>query len=254
MIPNLPKLVPAFALVMGVVGMGSGLLARQSCAKDKLDSPALSISDDKPRGVREKEVTAALAQSYKSYVELPRTFWEPGISIEVTAVVSPVPLGAADIAHRKGNWDRMVPVTAKNRRYQVLLKVFRDDTKKEVWRGSHSIDPEPLARLSRSLVPDGKTVYTHFDPDAVLPLQIPAGSLPAGTYRVHLSFLDSDGVEKEFQNAGPLATAPQPGSPGLPPGFEEVRVGQPRRRRRHNAHKNHRNRQPRPASVPQRES
>lgn len=204
------RFAATLALLFVATGLTTGVLVRQKAAPEQSSNTATSAAETPKDGLRaaQNAVTAALERSYKSYVELQRTFWGPDEVIPVKAVVSPVPLEDKGITQRKGNWDKMAAATRKDRRYQILVKVFKDGTK-EVWRSSQPLDPEPLARLSRSLVSDGKTVHTLFDPDSTIGLQIPAGSFPAGTYRVHLFFLDLDGVEHAFRNAGTLETARQ---------------------------------------------
>src|SRR5215469_12645891 len=53
-------------------------------------------------------VTASLKGSYRAYLELPRTYWDPSEPIRARAIVWP--LSGADWAagRLKGNWQRML--------------------------------------------------------------------------------------------------------------------------------------------------
>src|SRR5690242_13476346 len=98
---------------------------------------------DEPRGRQNDSellaaVTASLKGSYRAYLEIPRTYWDPGEAIRTRTVVWP--LSGADWAagRLKGNWERMLTALAKFPKkevaYAVLVAVYDADGKNVVWR------------------------------------------------------------------------------------------------------------------------
>jgi RNA polymerase sigma factor (sigma-70 family) len=191
------KLLTGFLLAMALVGAGASLVWPAAS-----DQPRGDLPNDQTKAETEKAVTEALERSHKNYVEVEGFFWDPNEAIRMTAVVSPVPREATQQTEWKGYWAKMAAVTGsanRDRRYQVQVTVYKDRTAEVAWTGRQPLDPEPLARLSRSLIPDGQTLYTYYDPDATLEFRLPAGTLPGDTYRIVLSFLDPENVEHRFR-------------------------------------------------------
>ena len=153
-----------------------------------------------------------IERSSKSHVELGRLFWDPDQDVPFKAVVSPVP---GDYAPEmlKGNWVKMSDALTKagygiDRRYAVRVTVREQGVTTAAWEDRAAIDPDPLVRATRELVPD-KTFRSRLDVDAVFSFRIPARRLRAGrAYDVTLDFLDPHGKPHPF----PSGSTPETGS------------------------------------------
>jgi len=173
-------------------------------------------------------VNSSLEQSVRSYLEIGRTHWDPGETIRGRAVVSPI--GAVDVAagRLKGNWEKMAAALAalakKDAAYSVVIAIYDDAGKKPIWTAQQPIDPEPLAKASRELVPDD-TIFTHIDPPATARFKIPGDRLKPGTkYRMTIAFRDPQGREHSFSDG----STPETGIPVIvrttPLDLEKLRI------------------------------
>jgi hypothetical protein len=156
--------------------------------------------------------TASLAESHRVYMDIARTYWDPGEDLTARAVIFPV--SAADLAagRLKGNWERMAAALARRpagaRGYAVVVSVYDDGGGKAVWTGEYPLDPVPLARAAQKLVPDA-TIFSRMDPPAAVAVRVPADWLRAGhTYRLALSFRDPDGKGHAFPDGSTPESAP----------------------------------------------
>jgi hypothetical protein len=202
-----PGTAKAVLLALTFLAASAGVWSALAATTDGEAVPPPGAPKAADRAALEKAVTAALEDSFEAYAYPKSRFYDPGEAVRVTAVVSPVP--RSEPRALKGHWDRMAAVTGPERRYAVRITVLDDATKKSVWRDDRPIDPGPLADESRRRVPDGKTVYTTFDPQATLAFRVPADRLrPGGAYRVAMTFLAPDGSEHRFPLASEVANAP----------------------------------------------
>ncbi len=157
-------------------------------------------------------VTASLAGSYKAYLEMQPTYWDPGEEVTGRAVISPVSDADLGAGRLKGHWEQMAkglaarPGLAKG--YVVLVTLADDSDQKTVWKGEFPLDPVPLAKAAQNLVPD-QTIFSRVDPPAVVPVRIPGKPLkPGATYRAILTFRDPEGTEHFFPYGSTKETAP----------------------------------------------
>src|SRR5262249_4721740 len=103
-------------------------------------------------------VTVSLAESYRAYLDIARTYWDPGEELTARAVIFPVSASDLSAGRLKGNWERMAAGLAQRsgtvRQYAILVSVHDEAARKAVWTGEYDLDPEPLAKAARELVPD----------------------------------------------------------------------------------------------------
>lgn len=157
-------------------------------------------------------VTTSLAGSYRTYLELQPTHWDPDEEVTGRAVISPVSHVDLGAGRLKGHWEQMAKGLAGRPKgssgYAALIAVSEESDQKIVWQSAYPIDPIPLAKASQDLVPDA-TLFSRLDPPAVLPVRIPGRSLkPGSTYRVTLSLRDPQGIEHRFPHGSTKDTAP----------------------------------------------